>query len=212
VPRDAVDRTGVGRLRVERIGQVKYDDDRQGGTATRVDGPRARGARADAVATGDAFGSRRVGGAMKIELTKRQVELLRADARAHAAAGPGSAPAAHRRWQAILARLDRAAAAAEPRDPPANSREIDQYMHCTLCLDELNVLAMTKGWASWPDYVDARQAGRATLDPALNPAEHARLEAGWTALGFQVWCRRHDVNVIHVDFEGAQHPANATRR
>jgi hypothetical protein len=36
------------------------------------------------------------------------------------------------------------------------------------------------------------------------------IEAGWTQLGFQVWCRNHNVNILHVDFEGHKHPANAT--
>lgn len=38
------------------------------------------------------------------------------------------------------------------------------------------------------------------------------IEAGWTALGFQVWCRNHNCNIVHVDFEGSQHPANTTRK
>ena len=37
------------------------------------------------------------------------------------------------------------------------------------------------------------------------------IEAGWTALGFQVWCRTHNANIVHVDFEGQKHPANTTR-
>jgi len=37
-----------------------------------------------------------------------------------------------------------------------------------------------------------------------------RLEVGWTLLGLQVWCARHDMNIVHIDFEGQQHPANAT--
>lgn len=36
------------------------------------------------------------------------------------------------------------------------------------------------------------------------------IEAGWTTLGFQVWCRNHDCNIVHVDFEGVQHSANTT--
>lgn len=42
-----------------------------------------------------------------------------------------------------------------------------------------------------------------------NPSD---LEAGFTPLGIQVWCRRHDANILHVDFEGLQHPANTTRK
>jgi hypothetical protein len=37
------------------------------------------------------------------------------------------------------------------------------------------------------------------------------IEAGWTPLGFQVWCRNHDCNIVHVDFEGSKHKANTTR-
>ncbi len=37
------------------------------------------------------------------------------------------------------------------------------------------------------------------------------IEAGWTRLGFQVWCRTHNCNIVHVDFEGVKHPANTTR-
>ncbi len=38
-----------------------------------------------------------------------------------------------------------------------------------------------------------------------------KIEAGWTPQGFQVWCLNHQCNIIHVDFEGSKHPANATR-
>jgi len=38
------------------------------------------------------------------------------------------------------------------------------------------------------------------------------LEAGLTPIGIQVWCRTHDANIVHVDFEGAKHPANTTRK
>lgn len=38
------------------------------------------------------------------------------------------------------------------------------------------------------------------------------LEVGWTAIGLQVWCKRHDANVLHVDFQGKQHPANTSRK
>jgi hypothetical protein len=38
------------------------------------------------------------------------------------------------------------------------------------------------------------------------------IEAGWTALGFQVWCRTHNCNIVHVDFEDQKHPASTTRQ
>lgn len=72
-----------------------------------------------------------------------------------------------------------------PRDVP-NTLEIVRYMHCALCLAEL-------------------PAGE-------SPASFARLSVGFTKLGVQVWCARHEANVMHVDFEGACHPANTTRK
>jgi hypothetical protein len=57
-------------------------------------------------------------------------------------------------------------------------------MHCGLCLGDI------------PD--------------GISPENYARLSVGWTERGLQVWCVRHDVNVIHVDFEGVTHKANTT--
>lgn len=62
------------------------------------------------------------------------------------------------------------------------SNEITAYMHCVQCI--------------------AEKPGD------ISPRDWARLEMGWTPAGFQVWCTRHDLNVLHVDFEGQQHPAN----
>jgi hypothetical protein len=38
--------------------------------------------------------------------------------------------------------------------------------------------------------------------------DHAKVTVSFTDMGLQVWCLRHDVNVIHLDFEGHKHPAN----
>lgn len=65
-----------------------------------------------------------------------------------------------------------------------NENEMSAFLHCGKCLKEL-------------------PAGK-------SPSEWARLSVGWTPRGLQVWCSRHDCNVMHVDFEGAQHPANLT--
>lgn len=59
--------------------------------------------------------------------------------------------------------------------------EIIQYAHCTRCLEE--------------------------LPEGESPATWSRLDVGFTAEGLQVWCRRHEVNIIHIDFEGEKHPA-----
>lgn len=52
--------------------------------------------------------------------------------------------------------------------------QIQLYFHCKRCLDE--------------------------LPEGLSPQEWAQLEAGWTNKGLQVWCKRHGINVIHIDF------------
>jgi hypothetical protein len=67
------------------------------------------------------------------------------------------------------------------RDIPS-TKEIKLFFHCRLCLSEK------------PDGVSAQS--------------YSQIEAGWTELGLQVWCKRHNVNVVHIDFEGQQHPAN----
>jgi hypothetical protein len=64
------------------------------------------------------------------------------------------------------------------RDIP-NTREIGQFFHCKLCLAE------------------AKASGEGT-----SARDYARLEVGYTDLGLQVWCIRHDCNVIHIDFAG----------
>lgn len=74
------------------------------------------------------------------------------------------------------------------RDIP-NTNEITTFLHCSRCFDAL-------------------QGGAA---PDLSPREFTEFEVGFTELGLQIWCRRHDCNVVHIDFEGCQHPANETR-
>lgn len=69
-----------------------------------------------------------------------------------------------------------------------NTNEIKMYIHCGLCIGEL------------PE----GPAGQ-------SPSDYADLEIGWTELGIQVWCKRHSCNVVHIDFEGQQHPANDAR-
>jgi hypothetical protein len=67
-----------------------------------------------------------------------------------------------------------------------NELSIKAYIHCKICLDE-------------------RPNG-------VSPQEFSKIEVGWTDLGLQVFCSRHHANVIHVDFEGHQHPASTSRK
>lgn len=69
---------------------------------------------------------------------------------------------------------------------PGNTNAITMYIHCGQCLGE--------------------------MPPGHSPSSWARLAVGWTVAGLQVWCERHNANVLHVDFEGQRHPANTTRR
>lgn len=69
-----------------------------------------------------------------------------------------------------------------------NTNEIQAVIHCGKCLDEFKT--------SVPESI------------GHSPQTFAKLTIGWTERGFQIWCNRHNVNVMHVDFEGVQHPAN----
>ena len=52
------------------------------------------------------------------------------------------------------------------------TNEINAFMHCRLCIEEL-------------------PAGE-------SPRSYARFDVGWTRLGLQVWCIRHEVNVLNI--------------
>lgn len=65
-----------------------------------------------------------------------------------------------------------------------STHKITQYMHCAKCIKE--------------------------LPKDVSPRDYAQLEVGWTVLGLQVWCRRHNCNVMHVDFQGQKHPADVS--
>lgn len=66
-------------------------------------------------------------------------------------------------------------------ETPAVPNAIKGFMHCKQCLDE---------WL-------AGEAGE-----GVSPREYARLEMGWTPKGFQLWCVRHELNVVSIDLLG----------
>lgn len=68
--------------------------------------------------------------------------------------------------------------------PIPNTLSIASYCHCGQCLKE--------------------------LPAGTSPQQWAQLEVGFSVLGLQVWCKRHQINVMHIDFEGHKHPANLT--
>jgi hypothetical protein len=73
----------------------------------------------------------------------------------------------------------------KPNTEFSNKNSIQLYLHCSLCVGE--------------------------LPRGMSPSSYQSIEAGWTAQGLQVWCKRHDCNILHIDFEGQKHPAISTR-
>ena len=65
-----------------------------------------------------------------------------------------------------------------------DGNEIKMFFHCVKCLAEKS--------------------------EDISPRDWAQLEAGWTEQGFQVWCKRHECNVILMNFEGHKHPADTS--
>lgn len=43
---------------------------------------------------------------------------------------------------------------------------------------------------------------------AVSLREYTVLDVGFTDMGMQVWCRRHDTNVVHIDFDGVRPAAD----
>ena len=67
-----------------------------------------------------------------------------------------------------------------------NTNKIGTFLHCRLCLAEL------------PDNE--------------SPESYARYSIGYTEIGLQIWCTRHNCNIIHIDFAGQKFYANTTRK
>lgn len=51
--------------------------------------------------------------------------------------------------------------------------QIHTFFHCAKCIGELPV--------------------------GTSPKEFSRIEAGYTDRGIQVWCVRHNMNIVHID-------------
>ena len=45
----------------------------------------------------------------------------------------------------------------------------------------------------------------AELPEDETPRDYQWIQAGWTEQGLEVWCARHDLKIIHVDFGGQKH-------
>ena len=65
----------------------------------------------------------------------------------------------------------------------SNLNTIVAYLHCGMCLKETG----DKSYQPW-------------------------LEVGWTKWGIQVWCRIHEVNIMHMNFDDIKHKADSSRQ
>jgi len=81
-------------------------------------------------------------------------------------------------------------------------------LYATSCLYERRVMAETQEEKQTPDiisYIHCRDcmtdwAELKDAGTGMSPAEFQDNEVGFTPTGVQVWCRRHDKNVISFDF------------
>lgn len=73
-----------------------------------------------------------------------------------------------------------------PKERITADNQILMYYHCGQCMEE--------------------------IPEGTSPQEWSSLEVGATEFGIQVWCKRHDSNVINVDLEGQKHPGIMWRK
>ena len=74
-----------------------------------------------------------------------------------------------------------------------NTNKITTFLHCAKCINELQEKAQKK-------------------EIIASPKMYARYEVGYTPIGIQVWCLRHNCNILHMDLEGQKHPANVSAK
>ncbi len=72
----------------------------------------------------------------------------------------------------------------------SNELKIQAFIHCGLCAEEFMI----------------------NEHQGESPQSLKNYDVGWTKEGIQIWCVRHNVNIMHIDFEGHKHPANTTRK
>jgi len=53
-------------------------------------------------------------------------------------------------------------------------QEADEFYRCPMCMKELPI--------------------------GVSPRDYSHIEAGFSPRGFQVWCLRHERNIIHITF------------
>ena len=63
-----------------------------------------------------------------------------------------------------------------------SKEEILQYFHCKECALE------------WKN--------DKSISSKMSPREYAKISVGWTKKGLQIYCFRHDLTILNLDFKG----------
>jgi len=66
-----------------------------------------------------------------------------------------------------------------------STNEISTFLHCSLCMFE--------------------------LPEGVSPRSYTNYDIGYTDIGLQIWCKRHNCNVINLDFAGQKFHANTSQ-
>ena len=69
------------------------------------------------------------------------------------------------------------------------SHRIYQFIHCPQCVRELTEVL------------------RQDRSVSMSPSDLQEIEVGFTDVGIQLWCKRHNHNIVHFDFGGVHHRA-----
>ena len=72
----------------------------------------------------------------------------------------------------------------------SNQDNITSFIHCGRCLEEWNK--------------------NEEIKTKVSPKDYSKISCGFTKQGLQIWCNRHNCNIMHIDFEGEKHPADLT--
>ena len=74
------------------------------------------------------------------------------------------------------------------------SNRIEHYLVCELCAQDV-----------------AKANSEANVTDEISLQDYTQIDTGLTNRGIQVWCRRHNFNIVHIDFQGHQLPADFRR-
>jgi len=98
-----------------------------------------------------------------------------------------------------------------------NLKHGEMYIHCGMCLNEWKEVEK-----KYPDgskdlvkkILQESDEAKTTkrIKELVRIVRNGRYDVAWTEWGLQVWCPEHDVNVIHIDFDGQKHVADTSRQ